>query len=68
MAEAAKVPGAEVLGGGRIEVDAISRRLKVYGYSVGFPWKGGVSLNGETAAIIQEEFFAWDVLWSAEGY
>ena len=68
VAEAAKLVGALVLGGGRIEVDAKNRRFRVYGYSVGFPWKGGVSLNGEAAAIIQDEFFDWEVSWSAEGY
>ena len=65
--ERAKVAG-QVLGGGRIEVDAGNRRFRVYGYSVGYPWKGGVSLNGETAALIQEESFDWEVFWSAEGY
>ena len=68
VAERARLPGAQVLGGGRIEVDAKTRKFKVYGYSVGFPWKGGISLNGETAALIQDEFFDWEVSWSAEGY
>ena len=58
----------KVIGGGRIHFEPDSKRIEVYGHSIGFPWPRGLSLNHEAAAIIQSWFPNWNVSSSTEGY
>lgn len=61
----------EVLGGGRIQHDAESKRVLVYGYSMGFPWMGAFR-HDITAEVLRQSGFGTDAGYfietSDEGY
>ncbi|XP_053964117.1 sex-regulated protein janus-A-like [Anastrepha ludens] len=54
----------ECLGGGRIEHNADSKLIKVYGYSQGF----GKADHAETKKILRDKFPDYEIQISDEGY
>jgi hypothetical protein len=66
VAEKANLPDAVVLGGGRIQIKG--KKIKIYGHSIGFPWKNGISLNSKVSEIVAEELPNFQVEWSDGGY
>lgn len=58
-----------VIGGGRIRYSpGPPKSFTVYGYSMGFPWRGGEFRNELVAQIIKTNFPDISVDWSNEGY
>jgi hypothetical protein len=55
----------EVLGGGRI--DHTAKTIKIYGYSIGFPWKNE-SLHHITAHLLKQKYPLHEITFSDEGY
>mmetsp|Transcript_19435 Transcript_19435/g.44269 ORF Transcript_19435/g.44269 Transcript_19435/m.44269 type:complete len:202 (-) Transcript_19435:173-778(-) len=55
-----------ITGGGRIHLDAVGRKVKVYGFSYGF---GKGNHRWATKVIGEDERFeGFDISWSDEGY
>lgn len=58
----------EVVGGGRIVLDANAKTISVFGHSFGFPWANGDYKHHITADVIRKFYPGWDVTTSNEGY
>ena len=57
-----------VLGGGRISLDPDAKRIKIYGFSYGFPWEGGTPRHDLAAEVCRAEYPDFAVETSDEGY
>jgi hypothetical protein len=57
-----------VIGGGRIAYNPSSDHMKVYGYSIGYPWPNGEYKNELVAGIIHKIFPNITTEWSNSGY
>ena len=57
----------EVLGGGRIALDAAARTIRIYGHSFGFPWRGEFR-HDLAARVCEAAYPGFDVETSNEGY
>jgi len=58
---------AEVLGGGRIDFSVSQKRIKIYGFSYGFPWREGAG-HSISADLCREAYPGYDVTWTDDGY
>ncbi|XP_075690853.1 14 kDa phosphohistidine phosphatase [Rhinoderma darwinii] len=59
-----RVYDCECLGGGRINHASSSKKIHVYGYSVGF----GRARHEATVELIKTKYPEYEVTWSDEGY
>ncbi|XP_019864529.1 14 kDa phosphohistidine phosphatase [Aethina tumida] len=55
---------SSVLGGGRIQVDADGKKIKVYGYSQGY----GKADHQAAVDVLKTTFTDYEITWSDEGY
>lgn len=55
---------AQCLGGGRIAHEPSAKRIKVYGYSMGF----GRADHTKTVTILKKKYPNYEIEWSNEGY
>ncbi|XP_073496733.1 14 kDa phosphohistidine phosphatase [Phyllobates terribilis] len=62
--EKARVYDCECLGGGRINHNSSSRKIHIYGYSVGF----GQARHASTMELIKLKYPDYEVTCSDEGY
>nr|CAD7256671.1 unnamed protein product [Timema shepardi]CAD7403348.1 unnamed protein product [Timema poppensis]CAD7569464.1 unnamed protein product [Timema californicum] len=54
----------ECLGGGRIIHDSENKRIKVFGYSIGF----GRADHELTVGVLKKNYPDYEITWSNEGY
>lgn len=58
----------DIVGGGRILLDTENGVAKIYGYSMGFPWRDDVFRHDITADIVKRHYPDFTVTTSDEGY
>ncbi|XP_018412257.1 PREDICTED: 14 kDa phosphohistidine phosphatase isoform X1 [Nanorana parkeri] len=59
-----RVLDCECLGGGRISHSSSSKKIHIYGYSLGF----GRAKHSVTMGLIKTKYPDYEVTWSDEGY
>lgn len=58
----------QILGGGRINHDKDTKKIVIYGHSMGFPWENDECMHNVTADLCRIAFPNYEVSWSPEGY